>query len=130
MARGFQALVSAGLLKKAPQFIGVQAAACAPLLASWEGAEAAIQESQTIAEGVRVHDPLRRRAVTMAVRDSGGRFLAATELEIAAGRDHLARRGFYVEPTSALVWPALDKMLPELSDPVVAVLTGSGYKVR
>ena len=38
--------------------------------------------------------------------------------------------GFYVEPTSALVWDAAMKTLNELPDPIVVLLTGSGYKVR
>jgi threonine synthase len=33
-----------------------------------------------------------------------------------------------VEPTSAVVWPALCKELMSLPDPVVSVLTGSGFK--
>jgi threonine synthase len=34
----------------------------------------------------------------------------------------------YVEPTSAVVWAALTRLLDDLPDPVVVVLTGSGYK--
>ena len=56
--------------------------------------------------------------------------LAVDEAAILPGRDALAHLGFYVEPTSALIWQALRQMLPELADPVVAVLTGAGYKVR
>jgi threonine synthase len=56
--------------------------------------------------------------------------VAVREADILPSRDELARRGFYVEPTSALVWSALGAMLPDLNDPVAAVLTGSGYKVN
>jgi len=62
--------------------------------------------------------------------ESGGRFAVIDEALILPGRDALARLGFYVEPTSALVWEALHETISELSDPVVAILTGSGYKVR
>jgi threonine synthase len=37
--------------------------------------------------------------------------------------------GFYVEPTSAIVWNALEQIAAELPDPVVVALTGSGLKV-
>ena len=54
--------------------------------------------------------------------------VTVAEPAILPGRDALARLGFYVEPTSALVWQALVEALPNLSDPVVALLTGSGHK--
>jgi threonine synthase len=50
------------------------------------------------------------------------------EEDILRGRKELARRGFYVEPTSALVWNALEQVMDKLTDPIVVMLTGSGYK--
>jgi threonine synthase len=52
------------------------------------------------------------------------------EEHILSGRDELARRGFYVEPTSAVVWKALEEWLPKLPDPVVVLLTGTGFKYQ
>lgn len=130
MARGFQALVNANLLKRMPVLIGVQAAACAPLVAFAEGRSMEIGEEPTLAEGVRIRDALRKVEVVKVVLDSGGRFVSAEEADILPGRDELAHRGFYVEPTSAIVWSALRAELVNLPDPVVVVLTGSGYKFR
>lgn len=131
LARGFRALKDAGVIRNMPVLVGVQAASCAPLAAYAEvGATGLgfITEAPTIAEGVRVRSPLRIQAVTQVVHDSGGRFVAVEEGAILPGRDALARMGFYVEPTSALVWEGLRILLPQLPDPVVVVLTGSGYK--
>jgi threonine synthase len=89
-----------------------------------------VTEAPTVAEGVRIRSPLRMEAVVQSVTETGGRFLVVSEPDILAGRDSLARMGFYVEPTSALVWPAMRAVLPQLPDPVVLVLTGSGYKWR
>ena len=50
------------------------------------------------------------------------------EEAILPGRDELAQRGFYVEPTSAIVWDALYQVLGRAPEPVVAVLTGAGFK--
>jgi threonine synthase len=119
------------MIRELPQLIGVQAAACAPLAAYYEVGVTGlgfVTEAPTLAEGVRVRSPLRLEAVVGCVRESGGRIIAVGEAEIMPGRDALARLGFYVEPTSALVWPALQALLPQLRDPVVVVLTGSGYK--
>jgi threonine synthase len=131
MARGFDALRRAGRIQKVPVLIGVQAAACAPLAAFSEMGPAGlglVTEGATLAEGVRVRSPLRLQSVVGAALASGGYFVAVDEDHVLSGRDSLASLGFYVEPTSALVWRALQELPPSLPDPVVVVLTGSGYK--
>lgn len=129
--RGFDALRRAGLIRSLPRMIGAQARACAPLwLLSNRGWDAFQQaaETHTIAEGVRVIRPLRAAALLKMVKAGHGEFVTVDEADILRGRDELARRGLYVEPTSALVWSALEQTLPRLDEPVVAVLTGSGLK--
>jgi threonine synthase len=133
MARGFETLRLARKISRMPAIVGVQAAACAPLVALFDMGMIGLNfvtEGVTVAEGVRVRSPLRARTVVDAVRESGGRMLSVDEAAILPGRDALARLGFYVEPTSALVWRALAETLPQVDGPVVTVLTGSGYKVR
>ena len=133
MGRGFQSMLSAGKIQKMPVVIGVQASACAPLAAYFVmGVNGLnfVTEGETVAEGVRVRSPLRAEAVVKIMGESGGRFTTIDEAFILPGRDAMAHLGFYVEPTSALVWEALHETISELSDPVVAILTGSGYKVR
>jgi threonine synthase len=129
--RGFEALQRAGLAPSIPRMIGVQARACAPLWAMFSGGRQAlgfVAENRTLAEGVRVRFPVRGDAVLDAVQSSRGAILAVDEEDILPGRDALARLGLYVEPTSAIVWTALAQSLDDLPDPVVVVLTGSGYK--
>jgi len=129
IARGFEALWLADKIRKVPVIIGVQAAACPPLFALWKhGRLDDVQDSPTIAEGVRNRWPVRAQAVVEITRRSGGRFVAVDEKFILSGRDSLARLGFYVEPTSALVWRALEELISILPDPVVVLLTGSGLK--
>ena len=112
--------------------ICVQARNIAPLwaLATFGPAGLAwVQETAaTVAEGVRVRIPLRSESVGGAVQQSGGQFIAVDEAAILPGRDALARLGLFVEPTSALVWDALGQTIAGLPGPVVAVLTGSGFK--
>ncbi|HEX8992658.1 MAG TPA: pyridoxal-phosphate dependent enzyme [Anaerolineales bacterium] len=133
LARGFMALAGAGRIQQVPAIIGLQAAACAPLVALYDMGIMGLSfvtEGPTVAEGVRVRSPLRAQSVVETVRQSGGRLIAVEEAAILPARDALARLGFYVEPTSALVWHGLREALPALRDPVVAILSGSGYKVR
>ncbi len=131
MYRGFDALQRAGLMRAIPRMVGVQARACSPLWVlstqGWDAFQRAT-ESQTIAEGVRVVRPLRAAALFKMVEAGHGEFIAVDEADILRGRDELAKRGLYVEPTSALVWSALEQTLARLPEPVVAVLTGSGLK--
>jgi threonine synthase len=129
MARGFESLLRADKIQKMPMMVGVQASACAPLYTLWKnGTMNDVVESPTIAEGVRTRWPVRAEAVVEITRRSGGRIASVDEAFILSGRDALARLGFYVEPTSALVWRVLEESISDLPDPVVVVLTGSGLK--
>lgn len=128
MGRGFDAMLRADMIAKMPMIVGVQASACQPLVALWKhGTMDGVADNQTVAEGVRGKS-LRAEAVVEMTRRSGGRFTSVDEPYILSGRDALAHLGFYVEPTSALVWRALEETILELPDPVVVVLTGSGLK--
>jgi threonine synthase len=131
LARGFDTLGKAHSLVTVPRMIGVQASACAPLWAQFNSNGKQIkpiEEKPTLAEGVRVPNPLRQEAVRAAIAAGRGSIFAVDEDEILPARDTLARLGFYVEPTSAIVWPVLTRILANLPDPVVVVLTGSGLK--
>ena len=129
--RGFKALERAGMINRLPQMIGVQARACAPLWSVFHGGAAGltwISEGETQAEGIRIMQPLRGDAVLRVVEDSAGTMVVVEEQEISQGRDDLGCQGLYVEPTSAVVWPAIQQVLADRPDPVVAILTGSGLK--
>jgi len=128
---GFEALERAGRIARQPRLIGVQAQACAPLWAAQTAGLTGlgwVQEQETLAEGIRILRPVRGDAVLAAVESSSGTFVAVSEIEIRRGVSELARRGFYVEPTSAVVWPALTSLAASLPGPIAAILTGSGMK--
>lgn len=131
IARGFEALKLSGNANRLPVLVGVQARLCAPLwaLASFGAAGLSlIVEEETLAEGLRIRHPVRGDTLLKVVSRFGGQFLAVEEKEILSGRDQLARRGFYVEPTSAVVWNGLEQIVDSAADPIVVVLTGSGLK--
>ncbi len=132
LARGFDALrIGNDSVLIPPVLVGVQARRCAPLWAMFSGGREAlgfVTDNPTLAEGVRVSCPVRGDSVLQAVADTGGRIYAVDEEEILPGREALARLGFFIEPTSAIVWSALRQVITTLPDPVVVLLTGSGYK--
>ena len=131
LGRGFERLLHARQIERLPRLVGVQARACAPLWALHTYGPAGLHwvtEEPTLAEGVRVSQPLRGDALLDLLAAGHGLLLAVDEEEILPGRDELARRGFYVEPTSAIVWGALAQAAGSLPEPVAVILTGSGLK--
>lgn len=132
LARGFRAMLKAGLLERTPVLVGVQARACAPLWAvsAYGSAGLGWGVLTTIAEGVAVQTPVRGDAVLRLLDEMGGSLTAVDEEAIIPGRDALARLGFYVEPTSAVVCDVIGQLDRSAREPVVAILTGSGLKAN
>lgn len=131
--RGFKALFDAGEISYLPKMVGVQSTACSPLWSAMQpgpSEQDEVQEGATVAEGIRIMNPLRKAEVIAAVRTSAGKMVAVQEERIPPGRDDLAKRGMHVEPTSAVAWAALLDNISELAEPVVVVLTGSGLKYQ
>lgn len=131
LIRGFKLLKETYCLPRIPSIIGVQARSCAPLWALFTGGRAwrlLVAEKPTMADGIRIHFPVRGDAVIFAMHQSSGSFIAVSEDEITEGWSTLAQLGFYVEPTSAVIWPALLQAIHDLRDPIVIILTGSGLK--
>jgi threonine synthase len=128
---GFDELVAAGAIPRAPRLLVSQPEHCAPLVRAFRGDEERAPEP-TIAEGTAIARPVRAPEVLAAVRASGGDMVAVPEAEIGPATLELARTGLYAEPTSAQVLPALrafraaGTLRPD--DRVVVVLTGSALK--
>lgn len=131
IARGMESLERCEVISTMPRLVGVQALACAPiwsLLTYGPVGFGLTGETKTVAEGISVHYPIRGDAIIRLNDSIQMEILAVDEEEILSGREHLARRGFYVEPTSAVVWNALEKGVSRWRDPIVLILTGSGLK--
>lgn len=131
LAMGFRALLNAAEIHHQPHLFAIQSKACAPIWVQLKVGEAELsrlKEEETVAEGIRILNPLRADGVISAIRRSHGDVIAVEEDEILKGWEELGRRGFYVEPTSSVVWGGLQKAWDQLRDPVVVMLTGAGLK--
>jgi len=133
--RGFSELLRNGEITRMPRLYGVQAANCAPYYAAFRaGVEhyMPVAVSPTVAEGIASSKPTRMREVLAPVRTSGGEIVAVTEEEIVRALAALARKGFYVEPTSAAAAAGLSQLIARgairQGETTVLVLTGSGLK--
>ena len=133
--RGFAELRRNGEIARMPRLFGVQAANCSPFYAAWRKGAAHLVPTAvtpTAAEGIASSKPTRIAEVLAAVRGSGGAVAAVSEDEIVAALGKIARRGFYVEPTSAAAAAGLSQLLASgaigKEQTTVLVLTGSGLK--
>ncbi|KPJ83701.1 MAG: hypothetical protein AMS17_17120, partial [Spirochaetes bacterium DG_61] len=70
----------------------------------------------------------RARAVLSVIRKSGGYTVSVEEEEIVDAGERLSRMGLFVEPTSASVMAAWQKLERRDREGAVLVLTGSGLK--
>jgi threonine synthase len=133
--RGFDELVRSGEIEKAPRVFAVQAENCAPYYAAYRAGGKSLVPTEvkpTIAEGIASSQPTRIREVLRGVRNSGGAIVAVSETEIVEALRSLARKGLYVEPTSAAAAAGLTQLLASgqisAQDTTVLVLTGTGLK--
>lgn len=132
---GFNELLRAGVVKQLPRIYAVQAENCAAFHTAWRAGVdhwVTFEPKPTVADGIASFQPVRMKEVLSAVRDSGGEVVAVSEADIATALGELARRGFFVEPTSATVGAAVAQLQERgmigVQERVVMVLTGSGLK--
>ncbi|HKJ27029.1 MAG TPA: pyridoxal-phosphate dependent enzyme [Anaerolineales bacterium] len=123
---GFRALQSARQIEQLPHFVGIQAENNAPLWA--EANNQPFVPRPTAAGGIAVQQPARMRELLDYVRQGVLEFVTVSEAEIAEGHLKLAKMGFYIEPTSAVVWGALKKTIGKIGGEVVAIISGHGLK--
>lgn len=131
IVRGYQALLAKGYITKLPFFVGVQAENCAPVYLSSVSNSNKIEEvteGETLAEGVRVKNPIRGIPLIKDIVAAKGIFTAIGEELLVESYRELGCHGVYVEPTSALVWGAVKKLYRSLPEPIILIMTGSGLK--
>ena len=120
---GFRELQKAGEIDALPRLHAVQAANNSPIHTLFNGR--ALPRGPTVADGIATAQPIKGRAVVEAARATGGSVPVVSEAAILDTLGRLARSGWFVEPTSAVVVAALPQ-IPD--DDLVLILTGSGLK--
>jgi threonine synthase len=129
--KGFREFHAAGLCRRLPRMIGVQAAGAAPIAEFLRDQrnECRMSDPQTIATAIRIGAPVSWKKAVAAIRESGGSADSVTDAEIlAAQRELAAREGLFVEPSSAAPIAWLLRERPTFAGPVVCIATGHGLK--
>jgi threonine synthase len=133
--RGFEQLRRAGLIDRLPRLYGIQSSACPPLATAMAPGAAEIVATTaegSAAEGILLAAPPRGRQVLDAIRATRGTAIAVDDETLWQALFDLARRGVYVEPTSAIAFAGLVQVRAqghiEASEQTVVAITGSGLK--
>ncbi len=127
-------LKAAGAITAYPRIYAVQSERCAPFKAAVEGGLAsvpAVPVGQTMAEGVAIGLPMRGDAILKLIYEHGVHVITAKEERILAARDSLARRGVYVEHTSAANYAAYRELMEGPDAPhgdTLIPMCGAGLK--
>ena len=132
---GFRELLARGQIDRLPRIFAVQAAACAPVCASFDaGTDEPIEVPVTpsAADGIAIAKPVHLREMLDAVRATGGACISVGENEIIAALKGLVRTGLFVEPTSATAAAAVTRLVADgrigKGETTALILTGSGLK--
>lgn len=130
---GLKELQQDGIIDTFPKIIGVQAENCAPL-ASAERKQTKIKPpsplKETIAEGIAIANPIRGKDILHAAKETHGEFITVKENEIIDAWYYSLRKGYYIEPTSAVAIAGFNKYHLDKNEIVVIPLTGHGLKNR
>ena len=131
---GFRRLFKAGMIDKLPRLYAVQTEIVSPIhqafTAGLDHIPDFVPAGQTVAEGLATIKPVRGRRILQGLRETDGCTISVAEAEIKKAYHALAEKGFYIEPTSAVVGAALPEVFKQEGRKaiIVAALTGSGLK--
>ncbi len=141
---GFRELKEQGIINTLPVMIGVQSAACAPVYRDYitlhmgnllkTGVNYKIDDSEsclpTIAEGIAISNPVRKKQILTAVAATGGSVITVDDEEIVQSLKRIHQKGYYIEPTSGAVTAGIEKycMTAKENECIVSAFTGHGLK--
>ena len=126
-------LTASGTISRRPKIYAVQSERCAPILeafAARKNVPAVTQAQKTMAEGIAIGQPVRGAQILANAYKAGVEFIPANEDRIPEARTILARRGFYVEHTTAATYAAYLSLTEkkDLNGDALIPLCGAGLK--
>lgn len=122
--RGFRALLDTGWIDEMPRLLGAQATGYTPITT-----EHSTEDKNELADGIHIREPVRKNEINRAIKETDGDAIAIDAEATERERDRLKKRGFHVEPTSAVAPAALreyrERGTLDENDQVVVPLTGN-----
>jgi threonine synthase len=130
---GIQELYKEKIIDILPKIIGVQAENCSPLAQAWKHHRETIiplPVKETIAEGIAITNPVRAAEILQSIKETQGKIISVNEQEIYHSLYVLHKKGYYIEPTSAVAFAGFQKYHTKQEDVVIVPLTGHGLKTN
>lgn len=127
--KGFDELKKLGLSDRIPRLIAVQSERCAPLMHEEQGFSKSTKQ-KSIAEGIAVTNPVRKKHIIDAITQTEGTIITVSDDEIHQAFRIMGRKGFYIEMTAAAGIAGVIKycQTSPSSEKIVTALTGHGLK--
>jgi len=128
---GFKDLLNQKLISKLPRLIAVQSETCAPIYKMFNEKlkeVPRIEPKETMAEGIRIAEPLRAKQILDILLETEGEVIIVTDKEIEKSLFEICKNGLYVEPTSAAAIAGFRKYKSAAKEIIVVPLTGHGLK--
>ncbi len=132
--KGFKDLLQLGWVKSIPRIFGVQAEGSAAIANAFlSGKEEIVSVSaNTIADSISVDLPRDGVRAIRAARETGGRYVLVSDVEIISAIAELGKAGIFAEPAGATSFAgfvkAVETGLIKPDEPTLAINTGSGLK--
>ena len=134
-SKGFKDLLSLKWIAARPKIMGVQPEGCSPIAKAFLSGKkiVPVDHPETVAEGLKIGNPLKGETAVKSIRESGGLALTVTDDEILQAGEYAAKRcGLFVEPSGAVSLAGLFKLVREgrisKKGRAACLLTGSGLK--
>jgi len=133
--KGFQLMMDLGVIDRMPRLVGAQAAQADPFYRSYKNDFAekeSVVAGETLANAIRIGDPVSYQKAVTAVKDSNGIVEQATEQELAAACAKADLTGMFTCPHTGVALAVLEKLVKrgeiKSSDRVVVISTAHGLK--
>lgn len=133
VVKGLEELLRGGNIEKFPKIIAVQSEFCDPLYQSYikgDSKPTTVNTKTTLAEGIAIGRPARGKEILEYSKKYDIEFTISPEDKILEARGMLAKKGIYVEHTTAAIFAAYldyDEKHGVIKD-VLIPLTGAGLK--
>lgn len=131
--KALEHLLESGAIDHFPKVIALQSELCDPLyeaVQQGKGDAVAVDVKPTIAEGIAIGKPLRAKEILAYAKKHDVTFITAPENRLLAWREAMAKKGFYIEHTTAANFAAWEKYCEEHpgATDVLITLCGAGIK--
>ena len=128
VVEGFIHLKESGIIEDIPLIVACQTEQVSPLYHALKGLRYEPPEKvESIADALVSTNPPLLKLMVKRMREIGGDAVIVNDSEILSAYKELARRGIYVEPSSAVAYAGYKKYRDKTGNSII-ILTGSGLK--